>query len=636
MVTMRSEIAILAGGFGERLSAVSGGLVKPMVPILGIPVLEYAIKNCVANGFQKILLLTGYKGEQIYDYFGDGGRFGAHINYTKEDSPRGTGGALMDALHLLRDDFLVLYADVFFDVDLKKFFSFHKQSDCDITLFVHPNDHPHDSDLIELDQDDNVLAFHSYPHGEDLELDNIVNAGIYAVRKNSLMNIPLAEQKFDIAKRLFPLALSLGRKFKAYLSSEYVKDMGTPERLEKVENSILSGAVRKLSSLDMREGVFIDRDGTILEFVEYLNHVDQIQIFPQASMAIRMFNLKGILAICITNQPVVARGELSIGELEVIHRRLMNKLGRDGAYLDRLDYCPHHPDAGFAGEIAEFKRPCDCRKPSPGLVEKWLHFYNIDKKKSWMIGDTSTDILTGHNAGLKTILVGTGQGGRDRKFDIEPDYVFPDLLESAKWICGGYENTRRLAEEIIDGVELPRFILIGGLARSGKSTFARVISDACQERGRKTHVVSIDGWLKPKGDGRDASGVSNRYNIDDFLEFVRVISNAEAEISVKCPVADSFCKSHFFSKDLVINPQDTIVLEGVVALALQSLTFVRALRLYVDVCEDMRAQRMKHYYLSRGRTESQINELLALRARDELPEIIESRSTASHIVRVVS
>ena len=135
-----------------------------------------------------------------------------------------------------------------------------------------------------------------------------------------------------------------------------------------------------------------------------------------------------------TNQPVIARGEVSVGELEDIHKKMETELGKQGAFLDDVFYCPHHPDSGYIGEIKELKFECDCRKPKIGMLTRAADKYNIDLSQSWYIGDTTVDIQTGRNAGMHTVLLCTGEGGKDRKFDVAPDYVAQDLLEAVQFI----------------------------------------------------------------------------------------------------------------------------------------------------------------------------------------------------------
>ena len=150
--------------------------------------------------------------------------------------------------------------------------------------------------------------------------------------------------------------------------------------------------------------------------------------------AIKKNNASGRLGIVVTNQPVVARGLCDIVDVENIHKKLATLLGREGAFLDDIQFCPHHPDKGFPEENPAYKIPCECRKPKTGMIEKAAEKYNIDLAESWMIGDTTMDIQTGINAGMRTVLVLTGEAGKDKKYDVKPDFVCGNLLEAVEKI----------------------------------------------------------------------------------------------------------------------------------------------------------------------------------------------------------
>ena len=136
----------------------------------------------------------------------------------------------------------------------------------------------------------------------------------------------------------------------------------------------------------------------------------------------------------MTRKPVVAKGFCTEQEITLTHNKLETLLGRDHAFVDRIYYCPHHPEKGFAGERAELKIHCACRKPNPGMVQQAVRDLNIDLESSWFIGDTTTDVQTAHNAGLRSILLRTGHAGKDAKHDARPDYVFDTLTEAVDFI----------------------------------------------------------------------------------------------------------------------------------------------------------------------------------------------------------
>lgn len=400
-----------------------------MVPILGIPLLHHQINECKKYEITDIKLLVSYKNKIIENYFKNGEEFGVNIQYIVEENQRGTAGALIDALPHLSNQFLVIYGDTYFDIDLSYFWNFHKKKNGDVSMFLHPNDHPYDSDLVEVDHFSKVKKIHPYPH--DLKWrKNLVNAAAYIFNKNAFNDIELLSKTPDIAKDLFPAMLKLKKYLYGYISTEYIKDMGTPDRLSKVIYDINSGKVSSLKKQTPKIAIFIDRDGTINEEVNFLSDEEQFCLIEGAGKAICKINKAGILAIVVTNQPVIARGELKESDLNIIHNKMETLLGYENAYIDRLYYCPHHTDSGYEGEIKKLKFDCECRKPKIGMFNQAKKDLNILLEKSWVVGDSSRDIMAAKNAGMKSILVKTGYGGNDGSFKVSPNFIAKNLNEA--------------------------------------------------------------------------------------------------------------------------------------------------------------------------------------------------------------
>lgn len=419
------QIAIIAGGKGTRLRERIGDLPKPLAPVAGKPILEHQIGMAAAQGAREIVLLTGYGAQAIEEFCGDGSRWGLTIRYRRESAPLGTAGCVLEALELFENEFLVLYGDTMLDIDLRRFLHRHRESRADATLFAHPNDHPHDSDLLEVDGGALVRAIHPYPHAAEAWHENLVNAAAYVLARPALE--PWRERcpSGDFAKHLFPRMLERGHRIAAYRSTEYIKDAGTPERLDKVEGDYLRGRIAQGRAA--RPAVFFDRDGTLSASTGLVTRPEELELLPGAAAAVRAVNRAGHLAVLATNQPVIARGECTEAGLRVIHNKLETLLGREGAYLDRIYYCPHHPHAGYAGERPELKIACACRKPAPGLIEQAAAELKIDLARSWMVGDSTMDTLAARNAGIGSALVATGNGGADGRYDeAEPTFRAAD------------------------------------------------------------------------------------------------------------------------------------------------------------------------------------------------------------------
>ena len=396
---------IMAGGKGTRLASIAGNIPKPMISICGKPILEYQIDCLKNNGLAEIVIVIGHLGQNIVDYFGDGSDFGCKISYYKETEPLGTAGALYKIESIINngEDFILLNGDIIFDIDFNRMISFHKNHKALVSLAVHPNNHPYDSALIECNKDNQITAWIN-KEDERTYHKNLVNAGIHIISPDLLKKCPKEKEKVDldrdILKKMIPVGCIYG-----YITPEYIKDMGTPERFAQVSNAIRNDMV-KSKNLSLRQKcIFLDRDGTINELNNFVSKPEDFVLIDGAAKAIRKINESGYLAIVITNQPVIARGEIDFQTLDLIHKKMETELGKHGAYIDDLFFCPHHPDRGFPGEIPELKIDCDCRKPKPGMILEAAAKYNIDLRKSYMVGDHERDMEAGAAAGCFTYLL---------------------------------------------------------------------------------------------------------------------------------------------------------------------------------------------------------------------------------------
>lgn len=427
---------IQAGGAGTRLKDIAGDLPKPMVPIAGKPILQWQIESLYRSGVYNVIIICPKSSTAIQDYFGDGSKFGVSIRYFVEEVPLGTGGALYYAAKLIKEDFFLLFGDLMLDVDFSRFMKFHKKNNAIITTFAHPNGHPYDSDVLIRNDENKVVHILSKKEPREIFYENLTNAGLYVVSKFLLETFKDMRQpiKMDFEKDLLAPSIYSDGVY-CYRSSEYVKDCGTPDRYASVNHDTENGVVASRNLSKPQKAIFLDRDGVINVFGDFVTTPDKLFIKEDAPGAIKRINESRYLAICITNQPVVARGETSFGTLKEIHNKLEDLLGEGGAYLNDLYFCPHHPDKGFEGEIPELKIDCDCRKPKIGMLLKAKKDYNIDLSQSWFVGDTNQDVQTGINAGCRTILVTSGDPNPKRVYpDAKPDFVCKDLAEAVELI----------------------------------------------------------------------------------------------------------------------------------------------------------------------------------------------------------
>ena len=178
----------------------------------------------------------------------------------------------------------------------------------------------------------------------------------------------------------------------------------------------------------MRRAVFLDRDGTIIKERDVLRGVKELRLLRGVALSICTLKKMGFLVIVVTNQPVVARGWLTEQEVEKVHTVLVSRLKRKNANIDAIYYCPHHPEAN----LQKYRKKCSCRKPNIGMIKQAQKKFSISLKKSFIVGDSTRDILAGNKAGLKTILVKTGYAGKDGKYTAKPDFVAKNLMEAVK------------------------------------------------------------------------------------------------------------------------------------------------------------------------------------------------------------
>ena len=175
----------------------------------------------------------------------------------------------------------------------------------------------------------------------------------------------------------------------------------------------------------------LDRDGVINEQIEFITATSQFHLLPGAAEAIRILNQQHIPVVIATNQPVVARGLCTEQDIETIHHYLRQELAKYDARVDAIYYCPHHPETHHPeASNPAYRRPCECRKPNIGMLQQAAHDLQISLKKSVMVGDSTRDILAGKNAGCTTILVRTGNAGKDKQYNAEPDYVEESLYHA--------------------------------------------------------------------------------------------------------------------------------------------------------------------------------------------------------------
>ena len=627
------KLIIIAGGKGTRLGR--SDIPKPMVRINGIPILEYQILLAKKYGLTKIYILSGYKSECIIDYFNDGKKWGVEIIHFVEDKPLGTAGSIKSIQDILTQRFMVFYGDTIMDINLQKMIEFDKQNNSMATLLVHPNDHPYDSDIVNINEFNNIIEL--IPKSDKrLIKPNMVNAALY-ILSPEILNFINKDELCDFGINVFPKILANHKIIKAYHSAEYIKDMGTPDRLLKISSDVKNGKVERLNNQNKRKAIFLDRDGVINKEISNLNKIENFELLDSVSEAILKINKSDFLAIVVTNQPIIAKGLCSFNELKEIHNKLETLLGLQHAYLDKIYFCPHHPEKGFNNEIVDLKIKCICRKPNIGMITQAINDFNIDISGSFIIGDRTVDIQTGINANLNTILVNTGYAGSDNIYSVKPDFISNNLLEAVNVILN-LENNLEIQSAILKIKELVKSnkkllkISICGLSRSGKSTLIKYFQQALLPSNIESIVIHLDYWILPYSKRKPSMDVRDRYQ---YPKITSDLSFLFKNNTVKLKPYESSTRE-ISNEEISITLNDTklIFIDGVISIDHPYVFSESDLKIFVKTDEEIRKNKFFEFYKSKNLSENEIVDLYYKRIYDENEIITNSKSKADLIINL--
>lgn len=421
---MISHAVILCGGAGTRMREAGYDQPKFLLPIEDKNISFFIFKNLKKYGIESVHLLLGDSSEEILSELQFLEKeFEMRITFSRELQPRGTGGALLEIVHSLPDEFILLHGDLLINTDLSELVAVFDRTKADFAQIVHPSAHVFDSDLVETDNQSKILGYKTKPHKADLIVRNLGNAGIYAFKKKVFLDENFSGIKVDLDREILPELVSNGFKGRAIRNRQFIRDVGTPERYEKTINRLEPFYKSNLP----KPAIFLDRDGTLNKLNGYIKNENEVQLLDGVGQAVCKLNRSGFLVIVVTNQPVIARGEATYEGLNRIHGQIEMYLAKDGALLDEIYFCPHHPDSGFVGEIRELKIECTCRKPNPGLIQQACKDFQIDLKHSWVIGDSWRDVKLAENMGIRALRIGSGE-------DDTSDYDFQTLSAAVDFV----------------------------------------------------------------------------------------------------------------------------------------------------------------------------------------------------------
>jgi histidinol-phosphate phosphatase family protein len=630
---------IVAGGLGTRAAAMTADRIpKALLPVAGVPIIFRQMRVLRREGVTHLSVLAGHLGDQLAPVLEpEAARLDLSLRIIVEPTPLGTAGCLT-ALGLPAQDMLIVYGDMVFDVALAPLREFHRRKGALLTVVAHPNDHPRTSDLI-VERDGMVQSV--LPRGRPRAQDgrNLVPAGLYLAAQSFFGEL-VPETPADMILDVLPRLLAHGARIAAYNTPEYLRDIGSPARHAQAERDVAAGLVEAANLAHRRPAIFFDCDGVLNAEPGDPGIVtpDQVQAMPGAGFAVCRAREAGLLALAITNRPQVAKGLVSFQGLDHILGRLEAVLAEEGGVLDRIYCCPHHPESGFAGEVAALKIRCECRKPGTLLLRQALADLPIDRSRSILIGDSLRDIGAARGIGIWAYGVRTGYGCRDqaryrREAGIPPvpDLMFENVSEAVEFGIG----YRALAAPAVDAVRAMRGrgrkpILVGvcGRSRAGKSILAHALVRSLIEDGVASLGVHLDDWIVPSGERATLASAEARNRVERLPHLVEALQSGTR---VNAPGYDAVTRAAGEGVSYDPARQEVIVLDGGFA-AHRSIRAMLDLAIFVAVPQELQRERFGAFYGWKGLNADAIGVLWEERARDEWPAVDAQRQGADLVL----
>lgn len=392
---MENQVVIIAGGKGTRLKKESGNLPKSLVKIGRKTILDYQIENIIKNNITNIHFCLGYGHDEILNHLAVNYK-NLKYTYTIENEPLGTYGALYNSKDKLKDNIFLLLGDVLTNYKIKEGFNDFLKFNYDIMLVSRYTDHPHDSDLLISNNQNKVIGIERESDLDQL-YSPIGNTGLLYIKKTKIKR--LKKKQPDVVKDYIKNNLRSLNVFHS-LTVDYIKDVGTPDRLSEAKKNIKNIFYEKPIIC------FLDRDETLIFDQGNENNYNNIKFKPYAINFLKFLQKKGIKVILVTNQPGVAKGYFNTDDVNNFHNYLQLLLIKKKIKpLNAIYFCPHHPQSGFEKENKAYKIKCDCRKPNIGMVSKAIGDLHLENSKYFFVGDTKNDYLLSKKINSKIYIV---------------------------------------------------------------------------------------------------------------------------------------------------------------------------------------------------------------------------------------
>ncbi len=375
------QAVIIAGGLGTRLKPFTDTNPKPMYPFNDKPFIEYLVKQIKGFGINRILILVGYLPEKIMDYLGEGSKYGVQIEYDITPVEFETGDRVLHAKDKLDDEYLFMYCDNYCPINFKKLVEDYYNNKALLQFTAYANLDGYTKSNLLIAEDGKVEVYDKKRVTPNL---SGVDIGYAIVNKKVLDLLP--DGGFNLEAVLYPILVEQGKLYATVTEHRYYS-VGSFERIELTKRYF-----------EFQKYVFLDRDGTLNVRPPKACYIEKPEDFvwlEGAKEAVKKLNDAGFVVILISNQPGIARGNLTEETLAAIHDKMQSELAEIGAHIDKIYYCPHNWDDG-----------CACRKPKPGMFYQAQKEFCIELPKATMIGDDERDIEAGEAAGCgRNILV---------------------------------------------------------------------------------------------------------------------------------------------------------------------------------------------------------------------------------------